>query len=251
MVGWLTFGGRRRVSLEPAAVCGLTVLRAEVAPPRRRGEAALLRRAALGADRLAKAGCRRVLTAPDFPCWEALTARGLRPVDPEPLCQAMAGPLALGWLERRGAAPQSAVVALRGARVSRALFDAAVLLCPRVRLLAVSAPDGGEELRRFLREEFGAAALEAGVARADCTLLFSPEEGTPTGGVLRLHGPRPDLDGLALDAPEAALPGALEALPALSLLWEEGRLPTEKILVRAAGAGGNSLDSGGQTTYNI
>lgn len=251
MVGWLTFGGRRRVSLEPAVLCGLTVLRAETALPRRRSEAALLRRAGLGAEKLARAGCRRVLTAPGFPCWEALAERGLRPVDPEPLCQAMAGSLALGWLEERGVAPQRASVALRGARVSRALFDAAVLLCPRVRLLAVSAPDGGEELRRFLREEFGVPALEAEAVESHCTLLFSPEEEMPRGGVLRLHGPRPALDGLALEAPEAALPGELEPLPALSLLWEEGRLPLEKIRVCPAGADGNSLDSGGQTTYNI
>ena len=45
-------------------------------------------------------GQSRALTAEDFPDWPALEGQGLRSVDPEPFCQAIAVPLALAALRR-------------------------------------------------------------------------------------------------------------------------------------------------------
>ena len=103
-----------------------------------------------GARRLRRAGCRRVLAAPGFPAWALLRAAGLRPVDPGPLCAALAAPLALAWLAREGLAPERATVALAGGRVDRALFETAAALAPRVRALAVEVPREGEALLRLL-----------------------------------------------------------------------------------------------------
>ncbi|MEG2119709.1 MAG: hypothetical protein RRY53_05085, partial [Pseudoflavonifractor sp.] len=91
-------------------------------------------------------GVRRVLAAEDFPCWDLLAARGLRPVDPVPLCQAVAAKLALGLLSAKHVPPERATVALQGNRVTRPFFGAALDLAPRVRALTISAPVGGSEL---------------------------------------------------------------------------------------------------------
>lgn len=232
MVGWFAGTGGRRFLLARTEVLGLPLLRLETPPAR--GERAALKRAARGARLLAGAGCRRAAAPAGFPYWQILKEQGLRPVDPELLVQAQAVPLALECLERRGTPLRRAAVALRGQRVSRALFEAAQTLCPRVRTLSVSAPGGGEELRAFLREEYGAADLEEGALPPDCTLLFSPPrpgEIVPPGA-LRLYGPAPDLAGLGLRLSGGrTLPEGLDPLPALALLWEEGRISGDELEV--------------------
>ena len=247
MVGWFAFSGVRRFSLERTAVQGFPLLRLEAPAPRRADRAD--RRAAKGAALLARAGCRRVLAAPGFAHWDRLAETGLRPVDPGPLCQALAVPLILAALERQGIAPRRASVALWGDRVSRPFFEAACALCPQVRTLTITAPGGGEDLRRFLREEYGAAALEAGAGLpAHAAAAFAP---APAAGALRLYGPEPDLGGLALRPAEWTPPEGVELLPLLALLWESGRLSAQGIEIFPTEIRGNPLDSGGQSSYNI
>lgn len=229
MVGWLAEEERqgRRTVLERTGLVGLTVLRAGVPLPPKLRERTVLRRVEKAAGLLARAGVRRVLTRQDFPHWDVLSAYGLRPVDLEPLCQALAAPLALAALERQGIAPSVGTVALSGRRVSRPLFQAAMALCPQVRTLVIDAPDGGAELAGELRREYGAAALTAlDGSAAQVLLSFSPGEGRG----LRLWGPAPDLDGLTL-VPPLDLPGELAPLPLLAVLWEEGRIPAKEIRV--------------------
>ena len=150
--------GRRPVVTEER-VLGLRCLRVSV--PVRPGlrEDRRKRRAEQGAAALYRAGVRRALTAEDFPDWPALEGQGLRSVDPEPFCQAIAVPLALAALRRAGILRVRATVALSGPRVSRPLFAAAARLCPQVRHLVVDVPGEGEELAAWLREEYGAAVL--------------------------------------------------------------------------------------------
>lgn len=229
MVGWLAEEERkgRRTVLERTGVAGLTVLRAGVPLPQALRERTALRRLERAAERLVRAGVRRALTRPDFPRWEVLEAYGLRPVDPGPLCQALAAPLALAALERQGIPPAAGTVALSGRRVSRPLFQAAMVLCPQVRTLVIDAPDGGAELAQELRREYGAAALTGrGGQLAQVRLSFSPGEGEG----LRLWGPAPELDGLEL-VPAAELPAGLAPLPLLALLWEEGRISAKNIQI--------------------
>ena len=62
------------------------------------------------------------------------------------------------------------------------------------------------------------------------------------GAALDLSGTEAGLDGLVPAGPEE-LPGTLERLPLLALLWEEGRLKKEEIRIQP----GKSLDRTGQT----
>ena len=223
--------GRRPVVTEER-VLGLRCLRVSV--PVRPGlrEDRRKRRAEQGAAALYRAGVRRALTAEDFPDWPALEGQGLRSVDPEPFCQAIAVPLALAALRRAGILRVRATVALSGPRVSRPLFAAAERLCPQVRHLVVDVPGEGEELAAWLREEYGAAVLRPGGAAPDVTLAFGPG-GEERGTVLRLYGPAPGLAGLRPIPEEGGLPPDLAPLPLLSLLWECGRLTEGQIQIHA------------------
>ena len=223
--------GRRPVVTEER-VLGLRCLRVSV--PVRPGlrEDRRKRRAEQGAAALYRAGVRRALTAEDFPDWPALEGQGLRSVDPEPFCQAIAVPLALAALRRAGILRVRATVALSGPRVSRPLFAAAERLCPQVRHLVVDVPGEGEELAAWLREEYGAAVLRPGGAAPDVTLAFGPG-GEERGTVLRLYGPVPGLAGLRPILEEGGLPPDLAPLPLLSLLWECGRLTEGQIRIHA------------------
>ena len=223
--------GRRPVVTEER-VLGLRCLRVSV--PVRPGlrEDRRKRRAEQGAAALYRAGVRRALTAEDFPDWPALEGQGLRSVDPEPFCQAIAVPLALAALRRAGILRVRATVALSGPRVSRPLFAAAERLCPQVRHLVVDVPGEGEELAAWLREEYGAAVLRPGGAAPDVTLAFGPG-GEERGPVLRLYGPAPGLAGLRPIPEEGGLPPDLAPLPLLSLLWECGRLTEGQIRIHA------------------
>ena len=223
--------GRRPVVTEER-VLGLRCLRVSV--PVRPGlrDDRRKRRAEQGAAALYRAGVRRALTAEDFPDWPALEGQGLRSVDPEPFCQAIAVPLALAALRRAGILRVRATVALSGPRVSRPLFAAAERLCPQVRHLVVDVPGEGEELAAWLREEYGAAVLRPGGAAPDVTLAFGPG-GEERGTVLRLYGPVPGLAGLRPILEEGGLPPDLAPLPLLSLLWECGRLTEGQIRIHA------------------
>ena len=223
--------GRRPVVTEER-VLGLRCLRVSV--PVRPGlrDDRRKRRAEQGAAALYRAGVRRALTAEDFPDWPALEGQGLRSVDPEPFCQAIAVPLALAALRRAGILRVRATVALSGPRVSRPLFAAAARLCPQVRHLVVDVPGEGEELAAWLREEYGAAVLRPGGAAPDVTLAFGPG-GEERGTVLRLYGPVPGLAGLRPTPEEGGLPPDLAPLPLLSLLWECGRLTEGQIRIHA------------------
>ncbi len=239
MTGWLVLEERRgrRAEWERSGALGLELLRVGIPAPEGLGERRLARRVEGAARRLAAYGVSRVLTQEDFCWWELLRVHGLRPVKTQTLCQALAAPLILAVLARQGTAPEEAVVELRGARVNRALFQAAERLCPRVRGLVVSAPSGGAELGRYLRERFGAAVLERPLdGPPHAAAWFSPGEGD--NRALRLYGPAPDLLGLR-PVPPWALPGQMDPLAAAALLWEAGALRAEEIKLYPAGPGRN------------
>ena len=220
--------GRRPVLVQER-LGGLRCLRAAV-PAARLGENRVRRRVEKGARALGRSGVRRVLTAADFPYWEELRRSGLRPVEVESFCQALAVPLTLAALERQRIPPGQAVVGLWGPRPSRPLLQAAERLCPRVRWLTVEAPGENGHLADWLWREFGAAICPGGGRRPDVVLRFGP--GGPEGEItLHLYGSRPDLAGL-LPLPPAGVNGAgLDVLPVLALLWEAGYLDLQKIKI--------------------
>ena len=227
MLGQLVFdggrGGPRR-----ALLYGLPVLRCQADPEGLWGERRLKR----AGRSLCAGGAVRALVPAGFARWPLLLKLGLRPVDPGAFLRAQAAPLAASLLERQGLAPDRATVALRGRRADGEMLRAALALCPRVRQLTISAPQGGEELAAWLRREYGLPILPAD-APAQAALLLQPgtepEDANPCPA-LTLFGPEPDLAGLRLSAPDLA-PTDREDLPLLSALWEGGRLGPEQLKI--------------------
>ena len=216
-------GGPRR-----ALLYGLPVLRCHTDPEGFWGERRLKR----AGRSLCAGGAVRALVPAGFDRWPLLLKLGLRPVDPGAFLRAQAAPLAASLLERQGLAPDRATVALRGRRADGEMLRAALSLCPRVRRLTISAPQGGEELAAWLRREYGLPILPAD-APAQAALLLQPgtepEDANPCPA-LTLFGPEPDLAGLRLSAPDLA-PTDREDLPLLSALWEGGRLGPEQLKI--------------------
>ena len=227
MLGQLVFdGGRSRP--KQALLYGLPVLRCQTDPEGFWGERRLKR----AGRSLCAGGAVRALVPAGFDRWPLLLKLGLRPVDPGAFLRAQAAPLAATLLEHQGLSPDRATVALRGRRADGEMLRAALALCPRVRRLTISAPQGGEELAAWLRREYGLPILPAD-APAQAALLLQP--GTEPGDAgpcpaLTLFGPAPDLAGLRLSAPDLA-PTDREDLPLLSALWEGGRLGPEQLKI--------------------
>ena len=228
MLGQLLLGGRGRGRAERGELYGMAVLRVRSEP-----EGWLARRNLRQAGyALRRGGVVRALVPEGFENWALLEGCGLHPVNPLPFLQAQGAQLALGALERRGVAPDRAVVALQGPRAGRELARAAVELCPRVRNLVIDAPRGGRELAAWLRREFGMPVLPPGEG-APVELCFGPAEkaGRGQGEVrLALYGAEPDLAGLSLSAPALAREDR-GRLPLLAALWEGGRLTADGIKI--------------------
>lgn len=218
MFGRLVFSTEGRGQVERQNVYGLTVLQIQVQPG---GwlEKGRIRRSA---KRLARAGIRRVLVPRDFDQWSQLERWGLRRVDPVPFLRFYAPQIVLAALNRRGIAPNTATVALRGQRVDRDMARAAQLLCPLVRQVAVSAPQGGEELSLWLRREYGLPVQPDG-ERVSLAVYFDPEEAGEED--LLLWGPSPRLAGVTPLA--MGLTGEdQQDLGLLTALWETGKIGT-------------------------
>lgn len=225
MVGQLVFTPKGRGKVVSGRLYGLRILRAQANPEGFWGE----RRLSRAGKNLRLEGILRVLVPRDFARWSLLERFGLRPVDPERLIRAQAGPLALEALERRGQPPHRATVALRGLRAGRDMARIAAELCPKVRSLVIDAPQGGGELARALRQEFGIPILPPGEA-GQVGLYFQAGPAPEGETALTLCGPRPQLAGLALAAPE--LPEEDRGdLPLLAALWEGGQLRREDIKI--------------------
>lgn len=232
MLGYVALTGERgwKTLLKQDKVLDLPLMQVLVPGVEGRHEKRLERQIDRAARRLREMGVRRVLTGPAFPYWDRLERQGLRGVDPEPMCQAMAGELALTALERDGCPLERAVVALRGGRVSRPFFQTAVALCARVRGVVVYAPTGGAELADYLRREYGLPVLER--ERPNLTLEFSPVQAEgESGRTMVLHGPNLNLLGLTLRPPNMLLPGEFDPLPLTAALWEAGLLSQPPAIV--------------------
>ncbi|NCB63716.1 MAG: hypothetical protein EOM52_08915 [Clostridia bacterium] len=209
---------RFRVALEEEEILGLRLLKALVPAPGRAGQ---LRRAA---RLLAKKKVGRVLVPDGFADWEGLERYGLKRVETEDFCRAIAAPLTLAALRRMDVADESATVVLRGERVTRAMRMAAIALCQRVRNVVISAHIGGEGLQAELRREYGVPNMEEGRGRIpDVALHFSESHGN-AAVIFRLYGRDPDLNGLQVGCAYPGIPGDCEQLPLLAALWETGKL---------------------------
>jgi hypothetical protein len=210
---------------ETERLYGLSVLRVRTNPEGFWGEYRLTR----AGQRLRKGGVSRILAPAGFPHWALFRRLGLFPVEPGPMLRAMGPALAVEALRRQGTAPEQAVVALCAPRADKSLEQTARALCPRVRRLVISAPQGGEELARRLRAEYGIPILPP---ETPCSLAlgFAPQclrEGEPG---LELFGQTPALGGLSLSLP--GLPeGDRENLSLLTALWETKRFEEKDLKI--------------------
>ncbi len=217
----------RRPRVEVRRVRGMSVLTALVPTRDGPGSKALAYRVDKAARLLVKQGVRRALVPQDFAHWGALRSRGIAGVDPTPLCAALAPSLALAALPRLDLSPHQVTVALRGGRVSRPFFQAALALAPLVRGVVISSPNGGEALSAHLREEFGVPILEEW-GEADLTVDFTPMPGG-AGRTMKLYG-EPDLLGVELFLREGDWPEQFEVLPLAAALWEGGCLALDDLV---------------------
>lgn len=229
MIGWVAQEDRRgwRPRLEEKEVLGLHLLQVSVPVRPGLGRERIERRTKKAARLLRSEGCRRVLTAEDYSLWPLLVENGLIPVDAGALCMSLGCRLALADLECCGIPEQEATVALVGRRVDRFFFDAATALAARVRHLAICAGESGGELAAYLERERGMPVLER-VGGAHVKLYFTLPSEVPGRDELVLCGPSPSLGPLEMSIPQP-LPGGLDMLPLLALLWEEGRIKDEEI----------------------
>lgn len=224
MVGWLDRAEKWRPwpRLTAAGPLGFPLLKAALPPGRPE------RRLRQGARALRRRGVSRVLAAPGLADAELLEGWGLRLVEPLALYRAMGGQMALFLLEDMPLRERR--VALRGEEADVWAWTLAQTLCPQVGTLFLDFDRGEEELGARLRARYGAAPihLERG-PEPQVTLELSPRP-TALGKTLRLWG-EPELEGLTVTLPGAALPQGLPELPFLELLWETGRVKVGELAV--------------------
>lgn len=225
MLGQLKFDCRGRGRAEWSDLYGLTVLRSRTDPDGWLGERRLRR----AGRSLWRGGALRTLVPSGFHRWDLLEEYGLVRVDPVSFLRAQSLPLTLGALERQGTAPDRATVALRGLRADREMTRAAAQLCPRVRRLVISAPRGGRELANWLRWEFGVPILPE-EEPGEVALCFHPDKKRGEEHTLDLYGPEPNLRGLDVSAPELSEEDRAD-LPLLAVLWEGGKLQSDKLKI--------------------
>lgn len=216
---------RGRGRTEPSSLGPLPSVRWTVYVPEGLSSRRLERRLQ-GAERgLAKLGVGRVVLREGFPYGDRLEL--LRPVDALPLWRELADVLALEALEAEGIPRYRGRVALSAPRLCPELMAAAERLCPQVRGLLIDAPGGADYARR-LQARFGLPVTPP-AAGADVTAAFGPGGGR-WGRCLELHGAA-ELGGLTVSARDMALPEDC-AGQVLALLWEQGLVRREGLLVR-------------------
>ena len=229
MVGVLELRRERgRFRLEKAELGPLAALRAAVYAPEGLPLWRLRLRLRKAERALVRAGAGRVILAGGFPYGDRLSL--LRPVDPLPFRRGCADVLALGALELEGVSPRRGRLALSAPRLCPELEGAAERLCPQVRGLLIDAP-GGEDYARYLQAKFGLPVTPP-AAGADVTVAFGPNGGR-WGRCLELHGTA-DLGGLTAAVEGVELPEDCWD-QVLALLWEQGAVKPEKLIVRPKG----------------
>lgn len=152
--------------------------------------AVLRRRAAAAAKKLQKLGVTRAVFPEEF-SYEAVFAKyGVFPVDVMPLYRSLAGEWVRAEIAARGLAGE-ATAAVCADRLTGELVRAVTELCLRHRYVLLDVNDGGEELARQLRREYGVSLIlrpSAGqLAEAQAALLFAPRPGLRCAVTLALY----------------------------------------------------------------
>ena len=209
--------------------CAADILRRERTP------AAVLRgRARAAARALSRAGVVRAVFPEDFAFLPAFAKQNVVPVDVLPLYRRLAGEWLRAGLAARGVSG-AAMAALCADRLTGEAVRAVTELCLRYRYVLLDVPEGGEELARQLRREFGVSLIlrpAAGqLAAADGALLFSPRSELRGPVTLALYdgAQPPENVRMRLPALEEQLPQGCRRDQLLAALWGAGALRPEQI----------------------
>lgn len=214
MLGRIQWGEGRKFEMDEERLMGLPVQVLTLPLSARRRER-IMRRSLFA---LSQQGVNRVLIPSDFVFLPLLRQYGLRSVETGSFRCALAPMWVNEVLRRKGLLPERAVLQLSGERESAAMCSVAWVLCPLVRNLVIDVPGGGE-LSNRLRREFGLPVLGARGVRADARLVFAPD---PV-----LHGCTVELRG------KNTLPTDYDRMSLLCVLWENQRIKTEDIVLKA------------------
>lgn len=212
MLGRIRYGSGRRIVLRKEQIFGISVLTVELPQTVRKPKHEIKRAAKL----LRKNRVIRVLTSAEFPWWPLLEREGLRPVETGRLRCILAPIWVTAQLKRLDIPSEVAVLCLKGERWEPVLERLSRDLCPLVRSLVFDIP-GGEEVANRLRREMGIPILPRDFAQAHLTLRF--DDG-------------PVLNGAEITLSGREVPADCDAVELISVLWENGRIKGEEIVLK-------------------
>ncbi|MET0016409.1 hypothetical protein [Oscillibacter sp.] len=208
-VAWTEERAPRRA--EEQAVLRMRFLGVHLLRRKNTPAAVLHRRAVSAAKKLQKLGITRAVFPENFPYEAVFTKHGICPVEVMPLYRS----LAVEWLRAEIAAKGlsgASTAAVCADRLTGELVRAVTELCLRYRYVLLDVPDGGEELARQLRREFGVSLIlrpNAGqLSEAEAALLFAPRPELHSAVALALYDGAevPENVTLTLPALEDQLP---------------------------------------------
>lgn len=234
-VAWTEEKAPRRA--EELAVLRMRFLGVSLRRKQNTPTAVLRRRAASTAKKLQKLGITRAVFPENFPYEAVFTKHGVSPVEVMPLYRSLAGE----WLRAEIAAKGlsgAATAAVCGDRLTGELVRAVTELCLRYRYVLLDVPDGGEELARQLRREFGVSLIlrpSAGqLAAAEAVLLFAPRPELRSNVVLALYdgAELPENVTLTLPALEDQLPSGCRRDQLFAALCGAGVLRAAQIEIK-------------------
>ena len=201
---------------------------------------AILRRRAAGvAKKLQKWGVTHAVFPEAFPYTEIFEKYNVLPVEVMRLYRSIAGEWLRSELASRGISGATRV-AVCADHLTGELVRAVTELCLRYRYVLLDIPDGGEELARQLRREFGVSLLlrptQEQIEAAEALLLFTPRPELHCGVTLPLYDGADIPAHVALSVPvqEERTPHGCRRDQLFAALCSAGVLRAEQIEVRVS-----------------
>ena len=220
-------GRQKSVSLREESVLQMRCLQAEILRCPRTPEHVLRRRVSAALKKLKKLGVDRVVLPEDFS--PDVLPEGMRAESTLALRQALAADWVRRELEEKGMRSAGAKVAVTAARLTGEVVRTVTELTLRHRYVLLDVPNGGEELCRRLRREYGVSVLlgpdRAGLEEAEALVLFDPRGDLAAKNpvVVPLYDEQYPLPQLFLPpALEERLPPGADRIQLLSALLRAG-----------------------------
>ncbi|WP_312614875.1 hypothetical protein [Oscillibacter sp.] len=236
-VAWTEEKAPRRAG--ESAILRMRFLEARLLRRKNTPAAVLRRRAAGAAKKFQKVGVTRAVFPEAFPYEAIFEKYGVFPVEVTRLYRSIAGEWLRAELANRGISGATRV-AVCADHLTGELVRAVTELCLRYRYVLLDIPDGGEELARQLRREFGVSLLlrpaPAQMEAAEALLLFAPRPELHCAVTLPLYDGAPVPAHVILNVPvqEERMPHGCRRDQLFAALCSAGALRAEQIEVRVS-----------------